>query len=292
MPSLARRVRFSLEAAVLWSILKLFSMMPVERASALAGAIMRFVGPRTKRHRHVLDNLERVLTTVEDSERRRIAAASWENIGRVMAEYPHLPELLDDQERVKIIGLEKCVPLIAENKGGFLLSAHYGNWEISTVAGRRLGLNQVNFYRAVKNPTLDSMLSAYRRVTAPGGLVPKANDNIRTAVRLLKDHRYIGMLVDRRESKGIVVPFMGFDAQTNHAPALLARRFNVPIFLGRVIRHEGVQFVVECLPVAVDHTDDWEDDVRQTTIRINDILSSWIAERPEQWLWLHRRWAV
>ncbi len=290
MPNLARRIRFSVEAAFVGSLLKLFSMMHVERASAVAGFVVRLVGPHTKRHRRLLENLERVLPAVDESERRRIARKTWENMGRVFAEYPHLPKLLDDQERVQIIGLEKCAPLIAENKGGFLLSAHYGNWEISTAAGRRLGLNQVNFYRAVKNPTLEQLLKAYRRVTAPGGLVPTSDDNIRTAIRLLRDRRYIGMLVDQRESKGIVVPFMGIDAQTNHAPALLARRFDVPIFLGRVTRHEGVRFVIECLPIDVDHTDDWEDDVRQTTIRINDILSSWITERPEQWLWSHRRW--
>lgn len=266
-------------------------MMHVEHASALAGSIMRLVGPHTRRHRRLLENLARVLTGVDEPGRRRIAAKTWENMGRVIAEYPHLPRLLDDQERVRIVGLEKCAALAAEKKGGFLLSAHYGNWEISTAAGRRLGLNQVNFYRAVKNPTLEKLLNSYRKVTAPGGLVPKADDNIRTAIRLLKDHRYIGMLVDQRESKGIAVPFMGFDALTNHAPALLARRFGVPIFLGRVIRHERVRFVLECLPVDVDHTDDWEADVRQTTIRINDILSRWIAEHPEQWLWTHRRWA-
>lgn len=290
MRDLARRVRFAIEAAFAWAALQLLLALGVERASGLVGALARLIGPRTKRHRRLLENLARVLPDIDESERRRIAVRSWDNIGRVIGEYPHLPKLLDDHERVTIVGLDQCVPLIEANKGGLLISAHYGNWEISTAAGRRLGLDQINFYRAAKNPRFERLLRTQRQVTAPGGLIPKADDNVRTAIRLLKDRRFIGMLVDQRESKGIKVPFLGHDAETNHAPALLARRLGVPILLSRVIRHERVRFVMECLPVDVDHTDDWEEDVRRTTIRINDILSRWIIERPEQWHWSQRRW--
>ena len=30
--------------------------------------------------------------------------------------------------------------------------------------------------------------------------------------------------------------------------------------------------------------------IRAIMVAINGILEGWIRERPEQWLWLHRRW--
>jgi KDO2-lipid IV(A) lauroyltransferase len=33
-----------------------------------------------------------------------------------------------------------------------------------------------------------------------------------------------------------------------------------------------------------------KDDILALMTRVNAIIEGWIRERPEQWLWLHRRW--
>ena len=43
-------------------------------------------------------------------------------------------------------------------------------------------------------------------------------------------------------------------------------------------------------PLALSRTGDREADVRSAMTDVNAILERWIRERPEQWLWLHRRW--
>ncbi len=37
-------------------------------------------------------------------------------------------------------------------------------------------------------------------------------------------------------------------------------------------------------------TEDHDADVRASLTQINERLESWIRERPDQWLWMHRRW--
>jgi Kdo2-lipid IVA lauroyltransferase/acyltransferase len=43
-------------------------------------------------------------------------------------------------------------------------------------------------------------------------------------------------------------------------------------------------------PIAPPREADGKIDVRATMQRITSIVEGWVRERPEQWLWLHRRW--
>jgi KDO2-lipid IV(A) lauroyltransferase len=56
-------------------------------------------------------------------------------------------------------------------------------------------------------------------------------------------------------------------------------------------RLEGARFrVVVHPPLVMTPTGDRAADERAVMIRINQLLEQWIRKRPEQWLWLHRRW--
>ena len=77
------------------------------------------------------------------------------------------------------------------------------------------------------------------------------------------------------------------------APALakLARRYGLPMVPVRSERLDGARFrttIYEPLYVARDN--DRDADVLAAMTEVNTILEGWIRERPEQWLWLHRRW--
>ncbi|MFI4988671.1 MAG: lysophospholipid acyltransferase family protein, partial [Alphaproteobacteria bacterium] len=88
-------------------------------------------------------------------------------------------------------------------------------------------------------------------------------------------------------------PFFGHDAMTAPAIARLALRFNCPIVPVLVERLRGARFRFTVMPPlhAVD-TGDVAADVLATMTRINGMIESWIRARPEQWLWIHRRWAM
>ena len=72
---------------------------------------------------------------------------------------------------------------------------------------------------------------------------------------------------------------------TTTAPARLASRFSVPILCIRVERLHGAYFRFTAQPFAMP--DSAAPPRRRGAQRI---LEGWIRERPEQWLWLHRRW--
>lgn len=289
--SIRKRIRWRLKNWLLINPLIAFiRLLTPDQASAFAGWIMSHVGPRLSKNRIALDNLSRVFPEMPPKERSRVARQMWANWGRVLGEYPHLPQILKDPRRWEIFGLDEVNATIGEDKAAFLLSAHYGNWEVTIVAGRTVGLLQANIYQPVKDPILDATLRQLREVTASGGLIEQGDGNIRTMSRLLRRGVSVGLLVDLREERGVKVPFLGINAYTVHAPALLARRLGVPIYVGRAIRTHGAHFRVETRHVPVQKTDDWEADAIATTAAINQVFTEWIMERPEQWVWFRRRW--
>ena len=99
------------------------------------------------------------------------------------------------------------------------------------------------------------------------------------------------MLVDQKYNEGIPVPFFGRDAMTAPTVAELALRFQVPLVPARVERLKGARFRLTLLPpLDLPNSGDRAADVHTVMSQVNALFESWIRDRPEQWLWLHRRW--
>jgi KDO2-lipid IV(A) lauroyltransferase len=43
-------------------------------------------------------------------------------------------------------------------------------------------------------------------------------------------------------------------------------------------------------PLTLPKTGNTEADRRALMTEVNAVVERWVRERPEQWLWLHRRW--
>jgi KDO2-lipid IV(A) lauroyltransferase len=87
------------------------------------------------------------------------------------------------------------------------------------------------------------------------------------------------------------VPFFGRDAMTAPAIAQFAVRLGCVLVPARTERLTGARFRVTVYPpLELPATGDRGADERAIMVAINQIVEGWIRERPEQWLWLHRRW--
>ena len=90
---------------------------------------------------------------------------------------------------------------------------------------------------------------------------------------------------------GIEATLFGHRAMTAPAMAALALRFRCPVIPGHVQRIGPARFRLVCeAPMALPDTGDRQADVRIMTQAMNGYLERWIRERPESWLWMHRRW--
>jgi KDO2-lipid IV(A) lauroyltransferase len=285
---LVRKIGYPVEAALVHGVNALFRSLPLDRASALGGWIGRTVGPRLSGSRTARRNLTRAFPEKPAAEIEAILLGMWDNLGRTIAEYPHLDRI--GSERVELVGGEHADALRDDGKGGIIVGGHLSNWEVQSVAARKRGLEVAVVYRAPNNPYVADLLVALRGA-ATDTQIPKGPDGARALLRLLGKGGHVGMLIDQKMNDGIPLPFFGRDAMTAPAAAQLALRCGVPLCAAFTERLGGAHFRVTVFPPeAYPTSGDRNADSRILMERLNRVLEDWIRERPAQWLWLHRRW--
>jgi len=289
-PSARRRRRYlgyPLEAAFLYLIYGVFMVLPLDAASAFGGWIGRTIGPRLRTSRKTLRNLERALPELTPERRDEILIGMWDNLGRVMAEYPHLDEIW---KRTEVIGAEIVRDIAATKTPTLFFSAHTGNWEVGLLGAARNGLPVTAVYRRPNNPAVSWLIDRARSVIG-SHMVPKGRDGAREIVATLRKQGAVCIMIDQKMNDGIPVPFFGRDAMTAPAIGQLAFKYNcavVPVFVERL---EGAHFRLTISPsLELIESGNRPADVQALMIRINEMVESRVRARPEQWLWLHRRW--
>lgn len=288
----ARAARHMGEAAAAHLLFGLLGALPVGWASALGAVLGGSIGPMLPVHKQGLNNLTRALPELSPADIQRCARRMWCHLGRVAAEYPHLHRFSVDAPggRVELVGRSHLDEAKRSDTGGIFFSGHIGNWEIAALTLEQGGIPATVVYRAANNPIVDRMISRIRGAVMQH-LVPKGHDGTRELVRTLGAGKHVALLVDQKLNTGIPVPFFGRDAMTAPAVATFALRYDCPVWPIRVERLDGATFRVTAYPkLAMPEEGTREERIRAITIAINQVLEDWIRERPEQWLWLHRRW--
>ncbi|HEX4506825.1 MAG TPA: lauroyl acyltransferase [Alphaproteobacteria bacterium] len=285
-----RDIGYFIQAVLLTLFLGLCRLLPVDGASALGGWIGRAIGPRMGQSRKALRNLARALPENSPAENRRIVTGMWDNLGRTIAEYPHLPRICATLEggRLDIRGLDHLTALMGDGKPGIMWGGHLANWEVAPFCARHTGLDLAFIYRAPNNQWVDRLI---RRLRDTPQMFRKGQEGAKALVGVLRHGGHAAMLVDQKMNDGIPVPFFGRDAMTAPAIAQFGIRFGCVLLPMRTERLDGARFRITVFPpMEMPDTGDRPADERSIMVAINQLLEGWIRERPEQWLWLHRRW--
>ncbi|HJM93758.1 MAG: lauroyl acyltransferase [Alphaproteobacteria bacterium] len=292
-------VRYRLElylARLFWA---LFAALPLATASGLGGTLGRLLGHVPALARRAESNLSLAMPELQPRERAGIIAGVWQNLGRTVAELPHLEAfVLTNEEpgpgQIQVVGSEKLTQHLAagENKGqaALLFGAHLANWELMNAVTARLGHPIHVVYRAANNPLIDDWLWRIRESSALSALA-KGRAAAQGILAALKRGEPVGMLVDQKMNDGIAVPFFGQPAMTAPALAQLALRQDLAVLPVHCERLAGASFRVTFMePLSYRKSGDHSIDVTAMMGQVNEMLEDWIRERPEQWLWLHHRW--
>src|SRR5271165_3445244 len=72
--------------AVIVMVRLLTRLLTIETVSSIGAHLAGWLGPRTRRHKLVMRNLQRAFPEQRASDRRRIAKQMWSNFGRTIAE--------------------------------------------------------------------------------------------------------------------------------------------------------------------------------------------------------------
>jgi KDO2-lipid IV(A) lauroyltransferase len=292
-PGVGKRIRFAVETAAAAALLGLARILP-RPALAGVGAVIGEVAYRLDRkHTAVaLSNLKVAFGDgARETERRRIARACWHHYGRITAEAAAFPRLrpADIGTRIRYEGLDALKAAYAQGKGVLVISGHFGHWELTAYMQGFLGCPMLMITRSMENPRLEEMLARVRR--GSGNVVCGKDRAVRELVRALASGMGVAVMIDQdARGSGIFVPFFGRPASTIPTVGMMHLRTGAPVVatFSYPERDGGWRIVYE--PMTFPNlSGDRNADVRRITAETTALLERRIRERPELWMWMHRR---
>ena len=289
---MVQKLNYILEACAAGFVYFIFKILDVDKASALGGWLGRTVGPYLGVSKIARNNIKNTFPNLSEKNLQKVILEMWDNLGRTAAEHCHLdkfkPYIKDS--RVEVSGIQNLEKIRKDGAPALFFSAHLANWEVTSLGASELGINVHLVYRRANNPFFDKLVMKTRD-NVNKKLFPKGPEGARAIIKKIKNGESVAMLVDQKMNDGIAVPFFGRDAMTAPAIAELSMRYKCPIIPVRVERTTGAYFKITVYPPLNNSIQtDKNIDSKVIMTEINEMLESWIEEKPAQWLWIHKRW--
>jgi Kdo2-lipid IVA lauroyltransferase/acyltransferase len=285
------QITHPLQGALLGLLIAVMRVLTIDAASAFGGFVGRTLGPRLRANQRADQNLRRAMPHLNPAVRQRIIRGMWDNLGRVMCEYPHLHQIIG-RGRVEFIDLAGLAELLHKAQPVVFFGAHLANWELLAPFAVSLGIEINVIYRSPNNRFTDRLV---RQLRGTPGLnqIRKSSAGARDAVRVIQKGGVLALLVDQKFNTGLPIPFFGHDVMTAPAAAQFGVHHGAILLPARVERLGGARFRVTLYPPLsgpATSTPTPAHEVEATMRTINGLIEAWVREHPEQWLWIHRRW--
>jgi len=301
-PLSGRRQRSALRNRVehlLFSIGSGLLRLPPDRVATGLGRILArlYFGLARSRRRILRENLAAAFPEKSPAEIESIARECVDNFGSVLVDFLETPRLSREDllRRVTLEGEQHFEEARQRGKGVFLLSAHFGSWEMGALRAGLIGEPISPVVRPLDNPLLEAELA--RRRTRFGNRIIAKTDAAREILRAIRQNQTVAILIDQNViiEEAIFVPFFGRSAATTPSLALLQLKTGatvVPVFTWPVgggryrLRFEEPIFAEELERLSTDRTER----VRAATARYMAATEAVIRQQPAAWFWMHNRW--
>jgi len=215
------------------------------------------------------------------------------HFGQMVFEFPHILRLHKTNLDHYLVfeGEEHFAEALKKGKGIFLLSGHFGNWELlSAAVTLRFGRLAV-VVRPLDFAPMDRLISGLR--TRFGTEIIPHKKGMRRIMASAKQNTPIGILLDQSVDwfQGAFVPFLGRLACTNKGLALMALKTGTPVLPAFSVRQRNGRYrVIIEREVELQKSGDKIRDIEDNTALFTRIIEKHILAHPDHWFWFHRRW--
>jgi Kdo2-lipid IVA lauroyltransferase/acyltransferase len=196
------------------------------------------------------------------------------------------------RKRMNFVNVEQVLQQYEKGKSCMLMTAHYGNWEWASTLSVWLpeGKPLYGIYKRLTNKNFDHLMCELR-MRFTGKNVEK-NDLARKMLQLKIDKQLamFGMISDQTplpSNAHTWVHFLNQDTITTVGTELLAKKFDYPVFYGKITCTKRGYYDCEFIPISLSPKDTGEGEI---TAKYMSHLEQTIIDAPAFWLWSHKRW--
>src|SRR5262245_60481453 len=277
------------------AFIALIQAVSIQTCSAWAHALAVVLYDVLRIRRKVVDeNLATAFPKMPPAQRQATALRMWEHVLVMVAEIAHAPRKIHDSNWRKYVDITpkpQLVGLMLQPRPRVCVTAHLGNFELGGYLTGLLGFPTFTVARTLDNPYLDRYVNRFREtkgqlILPKIGSAPQADAVLATGGTLV-------LLGDQHAGpKGCWVDFMGRPASCHKAVALFTLLSGAPMLAVACVRRGRPMNFVLKLAGVIDPAVPCRElsSVRDLTQWYNDVLAAQIAELPDQYWWLHRRW--
>jgi KDO2-lipid IV(A) lauroyltransferase len=251
-----------------------------------------YLSPRDRRA--VKNNLRIILQSDKDLSGK--AREVFRNFGKYLVDFFRMQKILNEEyirKNVRISGMERVDEILAKGRGGIMITAHLGNWEMG---GPILGLLKSPLFVIAlphKERPVNDLFNAQRaawRIT----IVP-TNIAVRKCIEALKNNQLVALAADRDfTAHGEVLDFLGKKALIPKGAAIFSIKTGAPILPAFLVRQPDETFHLffeePIYPPVITQKEIDRDTLLTVMEKYKTVLENKIKEYPTQWLMFREFW--
>jgi KDO2-lipid IV(A) lauroyltransferase len=295
MRNLMKSLAYALGTVVAYLFTLITNLAPRRFSLALGSGFGYIIYCLVPRHRRIArDNLSMAYGRVMDAARRgALVRAVYRHWGRSGVESARMWTYIrrGGDGTASFEGLEHLDKLKAEGRGAVLATCHLGCFPMLGMLINQQGHDLRWVIRAPNASGLNKWMSQMLANAEISWMSDKDRmQTVKDSLNILNSGKFLALMVDQNFGGGIFVDYFGRKAGTTLGPATLARRCNVPLIPACIYWQNDLKHRVIIKPPLESDELDNEKAAADLMVQATRQVEEWVRHRPEQWLWLHRRW--
>lgn len=244
------------------------------------------------RKKVVMKNLSNAFPEKSATERKHIAKKFYRHLSDLFIEVLKLRHMKASEikERYKVINPELLDKELREGKSTIAVFGHYANWEWTTSLPLNIKYRTLMVYKPLSNKYFDRYLHSFRSQYGIE-LVPMSKTG-RTLYRYEEEgiKTLVGLLADQTPPRREIqywTKFLKQDTPVYLGIEKLANKFNMTVVFLHMdkVRRGYYEIRPEIISDQASELAPYE-----LTEKHVSLLEEQIKQRPELWMWSHRRW--
>ena len=251
-----------------------------------------------KKHTNIMRvNLKMCFATLKDDEIERLIKKNYYNFALFGAEFLLNQNTTKEQilSKISFENEELFNSVLSQNRPIIVQTAHYGNWELFSLAmAARYGAVSI-IGRALDSAKMNEILSA-NRTRFDIELIEKKSA-VKQALKALNNRRLLGILVDQNTAKneGLECEFFSHKIMHTHAASVFASKSGaiiIPAFIERNESKDDSFKIVFYEPIdmqVLSQNHSKEEALKLATQAQSDATAAQISKKPDEYFWMHKK---
>ncbi|MGE0633838.1 MAG: lysophospholipid acyltransferase family protein [Pseudobdellovibrionaceae bacterium] len=247
------------------------------------------------RRKIVLDNIKIVFPNSTENQRVTMGRQSLFHVGRSFMEFLTLPQLDKKwaEQNVVIVDAEKVREYEKKKEGILFLSLHLGNGDMACAMLATLGYKLHLISKKFKVKWLNDYWFGVRQQMGTHFIEAHGKRTSFDILKALSKGEHVIFVLDQYMGRpeGIPTQFFGRRTGTAYGMALFHAKTKAPVIPIYTMRGEDLKtYIYFGDEIKLEDRGDRDETIRYMTEKYNRALEEIILKKPEQWMWVHRRW--